>query len=136
MLALLNEISFRHWLRSPLRSLLVVLGVALGVALYVSTEAASSSMLDAFSELVGRVAARANLIVVDAGGGVSSELVAEVAEVPGVAHAAASLELTTQATQFGESLLVEMDPALIAIDLALELHSVLLRGVKFLLEFR
>jgi putative ABC transport system permease protein len=106
VLALLNEISFRHWLRSPLRSLLVVLGVALGVALYVSTEAASQSMFDAFSELVGRVAARANLIVVDAGGGVSSERVADVASVPGVAHAAASLELTTQATAYNESLLI------------------------------
>ncbi|HVW29768.1 MAG TPA: FtsX-like permease family protein [Polyangiaceae bacterium] len=106
MFALLNEISFRHWRRSPLRSLLVILGVSLGVALYISTEAASRSMLDAFNELVGRVAARANLIVVDAGGGVSSELVASVAEVPGVAHAAANLELTTQAPAYKESLLV------------------------------
>jgi hypothetical protein len=68
-----------------LRSLPIVLGVALGVALYVSTEVASRSMLDAFDELVARVAARANLIVVNAGGGISSELVGEVAEEPGVA---------------------------------------------------
>jgi len=106
VLALLNEISFRHWMRSPLRSLLVVVGVALGVALYVSTEAAARSMFDAFNELVGRVAARADLIVVDGGGGVSNELVGEAAEVPGVAHAAASLELTTQALEYNESLLV------------------------------
>jgi hypothetical protein len=37
MLALLREISLRHWLRSPVRSLLVVLGIALSVALYVAT---------------------------------------------------------------------------------------------------
>ena len=116
MLALLNEISFRHWLRSPLRSLLIILGVALGVALYVSTEVASRNMLDAFNELVARVAARANLIVVNTGGGISSELVEEVAEVPGVAHAAASLELTTQALAYKESLLV------LGVDLLGDLH--------------
>ena len=37
MIALFREISFRHWVRSPLRSLLVVLGIALCVALYIAT---------------------------------------------------------------------------------------------------
>jgi putative ABC transport system permease protein len=106
VLALLREISLRHWARSPLRSLLVVVGIALGVALYVATEAAAASMIAAFDELVARVSGRADLTVEAPGLGVPSELLATVADTPGVEHAAVSLEVTAQATEYQESLLV------------------------------
>src|ERR1700753_3785612 len=116
MFALLSEISFRHWLRSPFRSLLIIVGISLGVALYIATEVAAGSMFGAFNELVSRVAARADLTIEDAGAGVSSEMLGDVADIEGVAHAAASLELTTQAVEYGESLLV------LGVDLLGDLH--------------
>ncbi len=106
MLALIREISLRHWARAPLRSLLIVIGIGLGVALYVATEATSDSLMSAFAEIVARVAGRADLTIQSSGGGVPGELVADVADVPGVAHAAAGLEITTQALDYKESLLV------------------------------
>ena len=84
MFALLTEISLRHWLRSALRSLLVVFGIGLGVALYVATESTSASMLAAFCEIVASVSGRAELTVQASGGGVPSDLVASIADVPGV----------------------------------------------------
>jgi putative ABC transport system permease protein len=116
MFALLGEISFRHWVRAPLRSLLIIVGISLGVALYVSTEAAARAMFSAFNELVTRVSARADLTIQDAGAGVSSEMLGDVSEVEGVDHAAATLELTTQAIEYGESLLV------LGVDLLGDLH--------------
>lgn len=106
MLALFTEISLRHFLRTPLRSLLVVVGITLGIALYVATEAAAGSMLAAFGEFVSRVSGRADLTVMGDGLGVPGDLLATVAETPGVEHAAVSLEVTAQATELGESLLV------------------------------
>lgn len=106
MLALLREISVRHWGHSPLRSLLVVIGIALGIGLYISTETASASMRAAFAEIVTRVSGRADFTVSATGVGIPNELVATIAETEGVAHAAASLEIPTQATDYGESLLI------------------------------
>ncbi len=106
MLALLREISLRHFVRAPLRSLLVIVGITLGIALYVATEAAAASMLSAFGEFVGRVSGRADLTVEGDGLGVPGELLANVADTPGVEHAAVSLEVTAQATELHESLLV------------------------------
>jgi putative ABC transport system permease protein len=106
MLALLREISLRHWARSPLRSLLIVMGIALGVALYVATEATAASIMGSFAEIVARVSGRADLTIQGTGGSVPGELVADVSEIPGVAHAAASLEVTTQAPDYRESLLI------------------------------
>src|SRR6266496_356574 len=97
MLALIREISVRHLLRSPLRSLLQVFGIALGVALYVATDATTDSMFAAFQEMVARVAGRADLTVGSTGAGIPGERLADVAQVPGVAHAAASVEITAQA---------------------------------------
>jgi putative ABC transport system permease protein len=116
MLALLREISLRHWIRSPLRSLLVVLGIALGVALYVATGAASRSMSAAFAELVARASGRADLTIQSDSGTITSELVGDVADVPGVAHAAATLEITTRAPDYNESLLI------LGVDLLGDLH--------------
>jgi putative ABC transport system permease protein len=116
VLALLREISLRNWVRSPVRALLVIVGISLGVALYVATEVAAWNMFGAFSELVTRVSARADLTIEATGAGVSSEQLGDVVDVPGVAHAAASLEITTQAVDYGESLLV------LGVDLLGDLH--------------
>ncbi|HEX4355285.1 MAG TPA: ABC transporter permease, partial [Polyangiales bacterium] len=116
MFALLREISLRHWMRSRLRSLLVVLGIALGVGLYVATEAATDSMFAAFNDFVARISGRADLSIEGSGLGVPGELVANVAEVPGVAHAASSIEVTAQAVDLHESLLV------LGVDLLGDLH--------------
>src|SRR5690349_17971765 len=106
MLALLQEISARHWARAPFRSLLIVVGIALGVGLYVATETAAGSMFAAFGEFVGRVSGRADLTIESSGVGVPNDVVAQVADVPGVAHAGATLEVTAQAPDYGESILV------------------------------
>jgi len=114
--ALLREISFRHWARSRLRSLLIVLGIALGVGLYVATEAATDSLLGAFSDLVERISGRADLCVEGAGLGVPTGLVSQIAELPGVEHTASVMEITAQAPDYGETLLV------LGVDLLGDLH--------------
>jgi putative ABC transport system permease protein len=116
MFALLQEISFRHWMRSRLRSLLIVIGIALGVGLYVATEAATDSLLGAFDDMVERIAGRAQLSIQAAGVGVPIELVSQVAELPGVAHTAAAMEVNAQAVDLHESLLV------LGVDLLGDLH--------------
>ncbi|MFI5307885.1 MAG: ABC transporter permease, partial [Polyangiales bacterium] len=105
-------------MRAKLRSLLVLFGIALGVALYVASEADSDSISRAFAELVTRVSGRADLTIEGNGSGVSTDLVASVAEIRGVAHAAASLEISAQAIDLGESLLV------LGVDLLGDLHFV------------
>jgi putative ABC transport system permease protein len=95
---------------------LVVLGIALGIGLYVATEAASDRMSSAFSEFVTRIAGRADLSISGTGVGVPSDIVARVVEIPGVAHAAASVEVSAQAVDLGESLLV------LGVDLLGDLH--------------
>jgi putative ABC transport system permease protein len=116
VIALLREISLRHWQRSKLRSLLVVLGIALGVGLYVATEAANDSLLGAYSDMVERIAGRAQLSIQGSGLGVPVDLVANVVEIPGVAHAAATCEINAQAPEYNESLLV------LGLDLLGDLH--------------
>ncbi len=106
MLALFREISLRHWVRSPLRSLLVMLGIALAVALYVATQTAANSMLASFHEFVARVSGRADLTIEGGGVGVPGELLSDVADVPGVAHSASTVEVSAQAPEYGESILV------------------------------
>lgn len=93
-------------MRSRLRSLLIVVGIALGVGLYVATEAATDSMIAAFDDLVDRISGRADLSIEGAAVGVPFDLVSTVANMPGVAHAAPVLEVTAQAPELGESLLV------------------------------
>lgn len=116
VLSLLRRVSLRYVLGSRLRSALVVAGIALGVALHVATEVAGRSMMAAFGELVARVSGRSDLTIGGAGENVPGELAADVAETPGVAHAAASLEVTAQAVDLGESLLV------LGVDLLGDLH--------------
>ena len=106
MWALVRRLSVRHILGAPVRSGLVVLGIALGVAVVVASRATSDSMLVTFDELVERVAGRADLIVAGNQSGVPASLVADVAGVDGVAHAAAALEITTSFVEGGDPLLV------------------------------
>lgn len=106
MLALFREISLRHWLKSPLRSALVIVGISLGVALHVATETASDSIFAAFGEFVERISGRADLSVEGGSVGVPTTLVADLSEVEGVDHVAATLELTAQAPELHETLLI------------------------------
>jgi putative ABC transport system permease protein len=106
MLALIREMSIRHLLRAPLRSLLIVVGIALGVAVFVAAQATAASLLTSFEDLINRVGGRADLVVVGNQSGIDSGLVAKIAEVDGVEHAAASLEATTTITDDGRPLLV------------------------------
>jgi putative ABC transport system permease protein len=116
VLVLLREISFRHWMRARLRSGLIVIGIALGVGLYVATEAAIDSMYSAFDDMVQRIAGRADLCIQGTGGGVPGDVVGRVSEVPGVEHVAASLEITAQVPDYGETLLI------LGVDLLGDLH--------------
>jgi putative ABC transport system permease protein len=106
MLALIKEISLRHLVSAPVRSFLVVLGIALGVAVLIATQATSRSMLKSFDELVDRVAGRADLMLAGNESGIESSLVAEVARIEGVEHAAAALEVTTRFADDEQTLLV------------------------------
>lgn len=106
MLTLLRRLSLRHLLASPLRSALVVVGIALGVAVLVAARATSDAMLRTFDELVERVAGRAELVVVGNESGIPGELTAEVSAVEGVAHAAATVEVTTRFADDSGPLLV------------------------------
>jgi putative ABC transport system permease protein len=106
MLTLLRQLSTRHLSAAPLRSLLIVLGIALGTAVYVAARATADAMARSFDELVERVAGRADLMVVGNQSGIPSTLVSELTEVPGVAHAAAALEITTQIAADGQPLLI------------------------------
>jgi putative ABC transport system permease protein len=103
-------------MRSRLRTLLVVLGIALGVGLYVATEAASDSMTSSFAALVTRISGHADLSVQATGLGVPAELLAQLSELPGIEHSAASIEVSTQAVDLDESLLV------LGVDLLGDLH--------------
>lgn len=106
MLTLLRQLSLRHMRRTPGRSILVILGIALGVAMYVATSAANASISAAFADMVKRVAGRADLVVIGRGAGLSSEHTGEIAQIDGVAHAAAVVEIPIRELETGEPLLV------------------------------
>jgi putative ABC transport system permease protein len=106
MITLLRQLSTRHLTSAPLRSLLIVLGIALGTAVYVAARATADAMARSFDELVERVAGRADLMVLGNQSGIPSTLVSTLSEVPGVAHTAAALEITTQIADDGQPLLI------------------------------
>jgi putative ABC transport system permease protein len=81
---------------SPLRTALVVFGIALGVCMLSGVLATNDSLLAAFEDMVDRVAGKADLTVAGSDSGIPSTLTGEIAEVDGVAHAAAMLEVTTR----------------------------------------
>lgn len=96
MWTLLREVSLRHLKHAPLRTSLVVLGIALGVAMLSAVLATNDSLLAAFEDMVDRVAGQADLTVAAGGAGIPGHMTEEVAEIEGVAHAAAMLEVVTR----------------------------------------
>lgn len=112
---MIREVSLRRFLSAPVRSALIVLGIALGVAMFVATEATTQTIVVAFEGVVARVAGRADLSI-EGQGGVPNDLVGTVADMAGIAHAALSLEVATEATDLGQSLLV------LGVDLLGDLH--------------
>lgn len=107
MWTLLREISLRHLRHSPLRTALVVFGIALGVCMLSAVLATNRTLIVAFEDMVDRVAGKADFTVAGSDSGIPSSLTGEVADVEGVAHAAAMLEVVTRtADDRGGSLLV------------------------------
>ncbi len=107
MWTLLREVSLRHLRHSPLRTGLVVFGIALGVAMLCAVLAVNNSLTAAFEDMVDRVAGKADLTVAGSDAGIPSSLTGDIADLPGVAHAAAMLEVVTRTPDGkGGSLLV------------------------------
>ena len=107
MWSLLREISFRHFRQSPLRTSLVIFGIALGVSMLSAVLAANDSLLRSFEDMVDRVAGKADLTVAAGSAGIPSALTGELADMDGVAHAAAMVEVVTRTVDgAGGSLLV------------------------------
>jgi len=96
MWTLLREISLRHLKHSPLRTGLVVFGIALGVSMLSAVLATNASLLAAFQDMVARVAGKADLTVAAGSAGIPSTMTGEIAELEGVEHAAAVLEVVTR----------------------------------------
>ncbi len=96
MWTLLHEVSLRHLRHNPLRTLLVVFGIALGVCMLSAMLATNETLGTAFADMVERVAGKADLTVAGSNAGISSELTGEIADLEGVEHAAAMLEVVTR----------------------------------------
>ncbi len=93
---LLREVSWRHVRHAPLRPLLVVFGIALGVSMWCAVLATQRSLTASFEEMVEGVAGKSDLTLSNGTAGVPASLLGEIANVHGVAHAAAALEVVTQ----------------------------------------
>jgi putative ABC transport system permease protein len=107
MWTLLREVSMRHLRHSPLRTGLVVVGIALGVAMLCAVLATNEVLVGAFEDMVDRVAGKADLTVAGSEAGIPSSLTGQIADLDGVEHAAAMLEIVTSVPQGeGGSLLV------------------------------
>ncbi|HEX5655714.1 MAG TPA: FtsX-like permease family protein [Polyangiales bacterium] len=101
MWTLLKEISLRHLRHSPLRTALVVFGIALGVCMLSAMLATNETLGSAFADMVERVAGKADLTVAGTEAGISSTLTGEIADLEGVEHAAAMLEVVTRSPKPG-----------------------------------
>src|SRR5688500_4310638 len=101
MWTLLSEISFRHLRFSPIRTALVVFGIALGVCMLCAVLATNDSLITAFEDMVDRVAGKADLTVAGGDSGIPSKLTGEIADLEGVQHAAAMLEVNTRSADRG-----------------------------------
>jgi putative ABC transport system permease protein len=107
MWTLLREVSLRHLRYSPWRTGLVVVGIGLGVAMLCAVMATNEVLIAAFEDMVERVAGKADLTVAGSEAGVPGSLTGEIADLNGVEHAAAMLEIVTSTPQGnGGSLLV------------------------------
>jgi putative ABC transport system permease protein len=87
MFSLYRTLSWRYFQERRFRALLVVASIALGVGTLVATRALNESMWSATRVATTPLAAVANLIVSNGDTGVPRELVARVAQVPGVRRA-------------------------------------------------
>jgi putative ABC transport system permease protein len=96
MWTLLKEVSLRHLRHSPLRTALVVFGIALGVCMLSAMLATNETLGNAFADMVERVAGKADLTVAGSEAGIPSTLTGEIADLEGVEHAAAMLEVVTK----------------------------------------
>jgi len=96
MWTLLREISLRHLRHSPLRTGLVIFGISLGVCMLCAVLATNASLVAAFEDMVDRVAGKADLTVAGSDAGIPSSLTGDIADIDGVDHAAAMLEVTTR----------------------------------------
>jgi len=107
MWTLLREVSLRHLRHAPLRTALVVFGIALGVCMLSAMLATNETLGAAFEDMVERVAGKADLTVGGSEAGIPSSMTGEVADIDGVEHAAAMLEVVTRSAKpGGASLLV------------------------------
>jgi putative ABC transport system permease protein len=106
MWTLLREVSLRHLRHAPLRTALVVFGIALGVCMLCAVLATNDSLVAAFEDMVDRVAGKADLTVAGGDAGIPSELTGDIADLKGVDHAAAMLEVNTRSPGIPGSLLV------------------------------
>ncbi|HEY6878122.1 MAG TPA: FtsX-like permease family protein, partial [Polyangiales bacterium] len=106
MWTLLKEVSLRHLRHSPLRTALVVFGIALGVCMLSAMLATNETLGSAFADMVERVAGKADLTVAGSEAGISSTLTGEIADLEGVEHAAAMLEVVTRSPKPGSAALL------------------------------
>jgi putative ABC transport system permease protein len=106
MWTLLREVSLRHLRHSPLRTGLVVFGIALGVCMLSAMLATNETLGNAFEDMVARVAGKADLTVGGSEAGVESRLTGQIADLEGVAHAAAMLEVVTHIAKPGGATLL------------------------------
>src|SRR4051812_41893102 len=111
MWTLLREVSLRHLRHSPLRTGLVIFGISLGVCMLSSVLATNESLVASFEDMVDRVAGKADLTVAGSEAGIPSALTGEIADLPGVEHAAAMLEVVTHTpgSQSGSLLVLGVD---------------------------
>jgi putative ABC transport system permease protein len=106
MWTLLREVSLRHLRHSPVRSALVVFGIALGVSMLSAVLATNGSLLAAFEDMVDRVAGKADLTVAGGSMGIPDSLTGQIAEIEGVEHAAAMLEVVSRTSDPGTGALL------------------------------
>src|ERR1700712_3119415 len=106
MWTLLREVSLRHLRHAPLRTALVVFGIALGVCMLSAMLATNQTLGEAFEDMVERVAGKADLTVGGSEAGIESSLTGEVADIEGVEHAAAMLEVVTRSARPGGTTLL------------------------------
>jgi putative ABC transport system permease protein len=101
MWTLLKEVSLRHLRHSPLRTALVIFGIALGVCMLSAMLATNATLGSAFEDMIERVAGKADLTIAGTQAGIPSTLTGEIADLEGVEHAAAMLEVVTRSPRPG-----------------------------------
>lgn len=96
-MTLLRLLSWNYARRHGLRSLLTAAGIALGVAVFLAVHTVNSSILEAFSETVDRIAGQTELQVMAGEAGVAESVLADVQEVACVGAAAPVIETAVRA---------------------------------------